>query len=64
MKFGRCPHCKRFRFLHKVQPATRYYWDGTGEDPNKVPDLCDDCRESYYDYWNEMWREYYSGLGI
>ncbi len=47
----------------QVKPAmTAYSWDGVGEDPNRSLILCDRCADAYYDHWQYMWDEYYSGL--
>lgn len=54
-----CPGCHREAELFKVSPATAYCWDGTGEDPNGVPDMCKDCCDDYYAYWRDMWDDYY-----
>lgn len=45
-----------------VGAMTAYHWDGKGEDPNRNPRLCPSCAEDYISYWDERWKEYYSGL--
>jgi hypothetical protein len=31
-------------------------------DPNSNPVLCPECALGYNEYWDEMWKEYHSGL--
>lgn len=45
----------------RVPCQTAYYWDGSGEDPNRSPTLCKDCETRYLEYWKDMWDEYNSG---
>jgi hypothetical protein len=33
------------------------------DDPNGDEYLCEFCHLEYVEYWNEQWREYYSGRG-
>lgn len=42
--------------------ATAYHWDGKGENPNQPSWMCGRCAKDYYAFWDEQWREYYSGL--
>ena len=39
------------------QCRTAYHWDGTGQNPNRTPMLCDECAKAYEEYWNEMWAQ-------
>lgn len=32
------------------------------QDPNRDLFMCEVCAEDYYSFWDEQWREYYSGL--
>lgn len=32
------------------------------EEMNKNPILCERCAEYYSEYWDDMWREYYSSV--
>lgn len=41
----------------KRAAMTAYHWDGTGEDPNRPPQLCDECWQGYKAHWTEMWAE-------
>lgn len=34
------------------------------EDPNKDFHACEYHWQCYYEYWREMWNEYYSGQGV
>ena len=31
------------------------------KDPNRDRLLCDFCAEDHYQYWNDMWSDYYAG---
>ena len=42
--------------------ATAYHWDGNGEDPNRDLWLCCDCKEMYYEYYDELWNDYYAEI--
>lgn len=41
---------------------TAYYWDGKGENPNRDFLCCENHYKEYFDYWSEMWRDYYTGI--
>lgn len=32
---------------------------GEGTDPNRKRVLCDRCAEDHFEYWDEMWNNYY-----
>lgn len=76
---GRCEHCGESEGIKAVPAMTSYgiehlvpktRWDRLRsafiekpEDPNRNQYLCPDCTEEHVSYWNEMWDEYYRGLG-
>ena len=41
--------------LERVRPMTAY-----GDEPDFLV-LCQQCAQSYREFWNEMWDEYYTG---
>lgn len=58
-----CGECEQVSEDVKERTAmTAYHWDGTGENPNAPPVLCDECWGDYHAYWQERWDDYYSGL--
>lgn len=58
-----CESCERTdNTVTPVDAMTAYHWDGKGEDPNRDKHLCSDCKEEHVSYWEDMWKEYYSGL--
>ena len=58
----RCEGCGSSSQVKAVSSCTAYYWDGTGENPNKDRYLCPACADEHFAYWEEMWNEYYQGL--
>lgn len=46
------------------EPRNKWHVLTDSYPPPANPDLflCRDCEEEYVSYWEEMWREYYSGL--
>jgi hypothetical protein len=59
-QYKTCEHCGK-QGARIVGAMTAFYWDGTGENPNRSLLLCDECENEYCEYWQEMWNEYYSG---
>lgn len=57
-----CEQCSRQAVSRSA--LTAYYWDGTGENPNRDVILCNECYEDYAAHWNAMWKEYYSSQGF
>lgn len=55
-----CENCGR-EDAREVGAMTAYYWDGTGEDPNRPLQLCPECEEEYCEHWTDRWQEYYEG---
>lgn len=39
------------------QCRTAYHWDGSEQNPNRTPILCDECAQAYEEHWNEMWAQ-------
>ena len=63
-KKGECEHCKRKGIkLNWVYSNTAYHWDKdtSTEDPNRPHYYCEECALEDAEYWEERWREYYSG---
>jgi len=58
----KCERCDHKKDVIMCSAMTCYHWDGKGEDPNRDFALCEGCAEEHYEYWDDMWREYYSGL--
>ena len=56
--FFLCEICKRDKKLCEVAPQTAY----ANSSLNVTLWLCEECAEEYTEHWNEMWREYRSGL--
>jgi hypothetical protein len=57
-----CECCDRTADVQWEPSYTAYYWDGTGEDPNRPVALCRDCEPTHREYWKERWDDYYAGL--
>ena len=57
----RCECCGTMRKLEWCNSCTMYHWDGKGEDPNRDRLYCPQCAESHFEYWADMWNDYYSG---
>ena len=54
---GYCPWCERyFRYSVKTQRRNSQYGD---EACNWIT-ACKECREEDYDYFDELWKDYYS----
>lgn len=58
----RCESCGEGGEIQRQKAMTRYFWDGTGEDPNADLYFCSACAEDYTSYWKERWQEYFGGL--
>jgi len=41
---------------------TNYWWNGTGDDPNRGIAICKDGADEETEHWDAMWQEYYEGL--
>jgi len=57
--------CLSTEGLSWTPALSRYPWDideSPTEDPNRDMFFCPACAKAWIDYWEEMWREYYSGL--
>ena len=50
--------------LELCAAATMYHWDGTGENPNRPLTFCQQCKQDYYDRWEDQWAEYRSSQGF
>lgn len=54
-----CEHCGCMdATVHRVTCQTAY----VEKEKNVSPLYCSSCAEDYYDYWNNLWREYYGGI--
>lgn len=56
---GRCEACGA-PDPTRVSSMTAYPWNGEGPNPNRPFMFCEDCRDDYVEYWNEMWRAYHN----
>lgn len=59
-----CQRCGTLWGLKLAGSCTSYHWEGKEEDPdnpNAPVLLCPRCTEDHYDYWDDMWQEYYQG---
>lgn len=63
-----CEHCKTIFGLKLEDSRTQYpgktIWDDGYEphkDPNRPSLLCRMCADLHHEYWDDMWKEYYSG---
>lgn len=69
-----CERCGKTEGVEWVGGGTAYHYVPTtwdiirygpgGLDPNRDCPYCPDCAEDYRSYWNEMWSDYRSSIGI
>ena len=60
-----CTRCERTEGVVWYDRMTAYYWDGTGEDPNRPIALCNGpCAAEYRQIMLDLWAEYRSGIGV
>ena len=66
---GICQACEWFdawplAWIHRTEAMTAYHPKPgqTHEDANPDLWLCGPHRQEHYEYWTEMWRDYYGGL--
>ena len=57
---NRCERCGSVKGVRQEPCRTMY----TESKLNVSPFLCRECAEDYHDYWNSLWADYYSGLGV
>jgi len=64
----RCEHCGTIRGLcledsRTCYPTNHDPFDGKShpDDPNRSQLLCRRCAEYHHEYWDDMWKDYYSG---
>ena len=66
----KCEHCGTIRQLKFEDSRTLYYYKGNDDvfsgkpdphDPNRPQLLCRKCAVLHHDYWDDMWKDYYSG---
>lgn len=63
-----CEHCGAIRGLALEDSRTCYPtkydpldFKSHPDDPNRSRLLCRNCAVSHHEYWDEMWKDYYSG---
>jgi hypothetical protein len=61
LTLARCERCNVINSTVNWHRAATAYAD---PEENRPLLLCNACAEEYYEYWNEQWREYYSGQGV
>jgi hypothetical protein len=59
-----CEYCGSTNLVRLIPGMTAYYWDGTGEDPNRRRCYCEECAIDHVEYWTDMWAEYRASQGI
>lgn len=66
----RCEHCATIFGLAFEDSRTQYPYEYKDDlfsgkidpkDPNRSQLLCRQCAVLHHEYWDEMWRDYYSG---
>lgn len=64
----RCEHCGTMRGLALEDSRTCYptkyddpFEETRPDDPNRSQLLCRSCAVDHHEYWDEMWKDYYSG---
>jgi hypothetical protein len=60
----RCEHCGTIFGLKLEDSRTCYPTNCDpfdGKNPNRSQLLCRRCAEYHHEYWDDMWKEYYSG---
>ncbi len=59
-----CARCGTLRGGLRLECSrTSYSYNGPDgpNNPNRPDLLCRSCAQEHHDYWNDMWRDYYSG---
>ena len=69
----KCSHCDETTDVNYedsrtcyCEPELTYFdWIKLGDDPKPDPNapvpLCRKCAKEYHEFWDEMWKQYYSG---
>lgn len=59
----KCEFCASTQGLKLESSRTAYPWEGqfdSPDDPNRNKLLCRHCAKEHHEYWDAMWKDYYS----